>query len=85
MRRWVRRGELDPADAEIAVQGLGVLRLHRHEHGPLRARVWELRDRCSAYDAACVALAEALQVPLLTADGRLARAAGGLIDVRLVS
>jgi predicted nucleic acid-binding protein len=37
--------------------------------------VWELRANLTAYDAAYVALAEALEAPLLTRDARLARAA----------
>jgi predicted nucleic acid-binding protein len=37
------------------------------------------------YDALYVALAESLSAPLLTRDGRLARAAGELVDVVHVS
>ena len=39
-------------------------------------RVWSLRDNLTAYDAAYVALAEALDAPLLTRDRRLASAPG---------
>ena len=39
-------------------------------------RVWELRSSVTAYDAASVAVAEALEVALLTLDGRLAEASG---------
>ncbi|MBW1603219.1 PIN domain-containing protein [Streptomyces sp. JJ66] len=42
----------------------------------LVARVWELRGNLTAYDAAYVAAAEAYRCPLLTADGKLARACG---------
>ena len=42
----------------------------------LLGRVWDLRDNLSSYDAAYVALAELLNVPLLTRDARLARSTG---------
>nr|WP_244633001.1 type II toxin-antitoxin system VapC family toxin [Aeromicrobium sp. CFBP 8757] len=47
----------------------------------LRRRAFELRDNFSAYDAAYVVLAEALDCPLATRDLRLARAAERLVDV----
>jgi predicted nucleic acid-binding protein len=39
-------------------------------------RAHELRANVTAYDAAYVALAEALDCPLITADKRLSRAPG---------
>jgi predicted nucleic acid-binding protein len=42
----------------------------------LRRRAFVLRDHLSTYDAAYVALAEALECPLVTRDARLARSAG---------
>ena len=54
----------------------------RHRHAPLRRRAWELRDRCSAYDAFYLALAEALDAELLTTDTRFARTARELVSVR---
>lgn len=42
----------------------------------LAARVWELRLNVTSYDAAYVALAEALAVPLITLDERIRRAPG---------
>jgi predicted nucleic acid-binding protein len=47
-------------------------------------RVWELRENVTSYDAAYVALAEALEAPLLTADARLARATGVRCPVELL-
>ncbi|HEX6723832.1 MAG TPA: type II toxin-antitoxin system VapC family toxin [Gaiella sp.] len=52
------------------------LQITLYPHRPFAARVWELRDNLSAYDAVYVALAEALDAPLVTCDGRLARAPG---------
>lgn len=50
----------------------------------LRRRAFQLRDNVSAYDAAYVALAEALECPLLTRDSRLAHSSGhtARIEVR---
>ena len=45
---------------------------------------WELRENLSAYDATYVALAEALESPLVTADGRLARAPGPQCTITVV-
>lgn len=76
LRRAVRAKRLDARRSEQALIDLAVLPLQRAPHLPLLARVWELRDNLSAYDAAYVALAEALGTVLITADGRVDRAAG---------
>lgn len=81
IRRWALRGWLAVEAAGRAVDDLGELALVRHSHVALRRRAWELRDRCSSYDACYVALAESLGAGLLTTDARLGRAAHGLVDV----
>jgi len=81
IRRWTVRGWLQHEAGGRAVQELGELAVVRHRHGPLRDRAWELRDRCSAYDACYVALAQSLGARLLTTDDRLARGAGDLVDL----
>ena len=50
----------------------------------LRRRVFELRHNLTAYDAAYVALAEALDCSLMTRDRRLGAAAKDTVDVRVV-
>lgn len=81
VRRWTTRGWLTVETGGRAVAELGDLALLRHRHAALRGRVWELRDRCSAYDACYIALAETLGARLLTTDARLGRAGHGLVDV----
>ena len=46
----------------------------RHGVFALFGRIWELRDSVTAYDAAYVALAEAIECPLVTAAARLSGA-----------
>lgn len=73
--RWLGRA-LSGDDAERALSDFADLTIDRFDSGVLMARVWELRDSLTAYDAGYVALAEALACPLITADRRLARAPG---------
>ena len=63
---------------------MGGAGLVRHPVHALLPRIWALRDDISAYDAAYVALAEALGCALLTADSRLARAPGVTCPVTVV-
>lgn len=55
----------------------------RAPHRPLLRRVWELRHSIRPYDAAFVALAERLDVPLVTCDARLAKSNGHTAEVEL--
>ena len=75
-RRQVRDGAMDARRATLALADLTALPLRRAPHRALLARCWELRGNLTVYDASYVALAEALEVTLLTGDGRLARASG---------
>jgi predicted nucleic acid-binding protein len=72
----VREGALDADSAAAALEDLRALDVERHGHEPLLDRVWALRHKVTAYDAVCVALAEALDCRLFTCDGRLARVPG---------
>jgi predicted nucleic acid-binding protein len=64
---------------------LTVLPVRRVSHRLLVQRCWELRRAVTVYDAAYVALAEALGIALLTADARLSRAPGLRCRVELLS
>ena len=84
LRRYVRARELSSAAGAEALETLQELCVLRHPHPPLMGRVWELRADLTAYDGVYVALAEALGAPLLTCDGKLARAPGVRADVELL-
>jgi predicted nucleic acid-binding protein len=74
--RLVAAGKITPELGHIALADLVDLPLQRHPHDWLLPRVWELRQNFSAYDAVYVALAEALDAPLVTRDTRLAAVPG---------
>ena len=76
LRCQILGGATDARRSHLAMADLAALPLLRATHRPLLARCWELRDNLTIYDAAYVALAEALQATLLTGDRRLARATG---------
>lgn len=71
LRRYALAGELDSARGLEALDDLADLPLTRYPHDLLLPRIWELRRNLTAYDAAYVALAEALAAPLVTRDAAL--------------
>lgn len=85
LRRRVQAGYNSIEEAEQAISIFSDLGIRLFDHAPLLARIWRLRDTVTAYDAAFVALAEGLDVPLLTADARLAHAPGHGAVVQLVA
>lgn len=74
LRGYVSRRQISAARGAEALEDLASLRARRYAHTRLLPRIWELRPNLTAYDAAYIALAEALDVPLLTFDRRLAQA-----------
>lgn len=76
LRRLAAAGVLTDQAATSALRVLVELPSERHAHALLVERMWALRPAMTAADAAFVALAEALDAPLLTTDRRLARAHG---------
>jgi predicted nucleic acid-binding protein len=79
-----RRTLREERRASLALADLADLPLRRAPHLPLLARCWELRHNLTPYDAAYVALAEALEVTLVTADRRLSRATGVQCEVEVL-
>lgn len=76
LRQLAHRQEITASQANLALTLLPQVRLTLYPHLAFRERIWALRYAMTAYDAAYVALAEALNAPLLTLDGKLAKAPG---------
>ena len=76
VRRQLHAGHLSARRADLALTDLIELPLRRAPHQPLLLRCWELTQNLTPYDAAYVALAELLDIVLVTADARLAGAPG---------
>jgi predicted nucleic acid-binding protein len=67
-----------------AIAALLDLRIRRYPHEPLLQRIWALRNNLTAYDGAYIALAEALDAPLVTLDRRMAKGGGRFAKVELL-
>src|SRR6267154_3743872 len=76
IRRYSANGEIDSERGRAALADLADFPFRRYPHDFRLPRVWDLRNNLTAYDAVYVALAEALDAPLLTRDQRLAAAPG---------
>lgn len=85
LRRKTMAGEVAPERATGALEDLCDLRLRRYSHIPLIMRAWAMRGQVTAYDAMYIALAEALDAPLVTTDERLARAEGHEARVEVIT
>jgi predicted nucleic acid-binding protein len=67
---------VSPDRAAEAIADLADLDLHRHPHLDLLTLAWGLRENVTAYDAMYLALAEALDAPIVTCDAPLAKTPG---------
>ena len=83
LRRYCAAGRLKPARAREAVADLVDLPVARYAHVDLVPRIWDLRHNLTAYDAAYLALAQALGARLITRDAAL-HAARGRVRVELL-
>ena len=76
LRRMELAGQLSYTEAADAYAELLRLDIVLYPFTPFAERIWELRNNLTIYDAWFVALAEALDCPLVTLDRRLSRAPG---------
>jgi predicted nucleic acid-binding protein len=78
LRRLVLRDEISPGRADDALRAFERLTITRYPARHLLPAIWAYRDLLTAYDATFVALARALDCPLVTCDRALARAHHGI-------
>jgi predicted nucleic acid-binding protein len=85
VRRQWRHGSLSDERAIIAIDALGALEMTRFEHRALLPRAWELRHDLTFTDGLYIALAEQLDIPLVTLDARIAAAPHIAADVEVLA
>ena len=81
LRRLELAGEISRLEATSAHRDLLRLDLELVPFAPYAERIWALRGHLTSYDAWYVALAEALDCPLMTLDRRLSRASGPTCEI----
>jgi len=84
MRRGALGGEWSASRGWRTLKAWSQLGITRYGTHTLLPRIWQLRDNLTSYDAAYVALAEALECALVTADGRLGRSSGARCPITVV-
>ena len=84
LRRLVRAGDVLADRAQEALDDLAEFDFRRHSHIHFLNRAWELRDNLTAYDAMYIALAEAIDAPLVTCDGPLAATPGHAVRIEVI-
>ena len=84
LRRYAVGGHLDADRGGQALEDLLSFPLNRYPHDIFLPRIWELRQNVTAYDAAYITLAEALDAPLITTDLRLASSIGHDVKIETV-
>ena len=84
LRRYTLSGDLSEERGMEALEDFEALPITRYAHDFLLQRIWELRHNATAYDAAYLALAEAMDAPLITRDEALASIAGCRARIQLV-
>jgi predicted nucleic acid-binding protein len=85
LRKHALAGVVSIQHSNAALEMLRGTTLSRHPVQPFGPRMWSLRHNVTTYDAAYVALAESLDVPLLTRDARLSRSSGHTVRIEYIA
>ena len=81
LRRLERSEKISRIEATHAHGDLLRLDIQLFPFAPFAERIWALRGNLTSYGAWYVALAEALDCPLVTLDRRLSRASGPICEI----
>ena len=84
LRRYTLAGNMTEPRGRDALRLLADMPITRHAQTLFLSRIWDLRQNVTAYDAAYLALAEALAAPLVTRDARLSSVPGLATVVEVV-
>ncbi len=84
LRRYTLGMELIAVRAQQTIDAFGDFMVHRYAHSDLLPRIWTLRNALTAYDAAYVALAEALDAVLITRDVKLRNSRGDHARIEVI-
>jgi len=84
LRRLVATGAITEKRAQDAREDVAALRIRRYPHQALTDRAWDMRAHLTPSDAFFVALAEMLELPLVTCDAYLASTTGHEATVELI-
>jgi predicted nucleic acid-binding protein len=76
IRRQRQHGKSSKPRIAQTITDFNALTIERHDTHHLNPRIWELCDNFTSYDASYVALAESLQVPLISRDVKMSNAPG---------
>ena len=82
LRRIERERNLSQTGSKEILRSFLALPIMRFAVRELVDEIWSHRHNITPYDAAYVTLAKALAAPLLSCDGRLLRAASGIVETR---
>ena len=84
LRRFALRGEVSVALAHASLKDLGRLPIQRFPHTALLSRAFALRANVTVYDGLYLALAESLEVPLVSCDAALREVPGCRATVEIL-